>query len=228
MGEARPDPLLYRNARRLLVEPSVLSADFTRLGEQCRAAMEAGGDAIHFDVMDGHFVPNLSMGPAICAAVRRAVPAAFIDVHLMCTAPGDFVDAFADAGANHLQFHVEAVADPQPLVDRIRARGMTVGAVLNPDTPATAVIPWLPLLDTVMLMSVHPGYSGQRFIERVLAKAPQLRAHMRPEQRIMIDGGVSPATAPACRAAGCDVLLAASAVFGAPDMAAAIRAIRGD
>ena len=163
----------------------------------------------------------------ICDAAHRAVPHAFLDVHLMCTDPGRWVDPYADAGAGHIQFHVEVVPRPGALVERIRARGMTAGIVLNPDTPASAAIDAVPLVDTVMLMSVHPGHSGQKFIGSVLAKAPELLALMRPGQRLMIDGGVSPATAPACRAAGVSVLIAASAIYGTRDYAAAIAAIRG-
>jgi ribulose-phosphate 3-epimerase len=217
----------YSSRPGVLVEPSILSADFARLGEECRAAMAAGGDALHVDVMDGHFVPNLSMGPAICAAARRAVPDAFLDVHLMCTDPGRWVDPFADAGAGQVQFHVEVVPRPSALVERIRARGMLAGLVLNPDTPAAACRDAIAMVDTVMLMAVHPGHSGQRFIGSVLSKAPELRAMMRPGQRLMIDGGVSPETAPACRAAGIDVLISASAIFGSRDYAAAVAAIRG-
>ena len=217
----------YMKDQRLLVEPSILSADFTRLGADCQAAMNAGGDALHIDVMDGHFVPNISLGPVICAATHRAVPTAFLDVHLMVTDPARWVDSFADAGAGHMQFHVEVVPRPSWLVAQIRARGMTAGIVLNPDTPASACLDALPMVDTVMLMSVHPGRSGQSFIGSVLSKAPELLAHMRSDQRLMIDGGVSPTTAPACRAAGCSVLISATAIFGTTDYAAAITALRG-
>lgn len=224
-GRADANPL--SGPARTLVFPSVLSADFARLGDDARAAMSDGGDGLHVDVMDGHFVPNLSMGPVVCEAIHRAVPGAFLDVHLMVTDPARWIDAFARAGAGHLQFHAEVVPDPCAMARAIHDAGMTAGIVINPGTPAEACFGALGCVETVMLMSVHPGRSGQAFIPEVLAKAPAIASRLRPGQRIMLDGGVSPSNAAACRAAGCSVLIGGSAIFGSPDRAAAIAGMRG-
>jgi ribulose-phosphate 3-epimerase len=210
----------------LLIAPSILSADFARLGAECAAALDGGGDLLHVDVMDGHFVPNLSMGPAICAAVHKALPDACLDVHLMITDPAAYIEPFAQAGAAHITFHIEVAPDPRPIIDAIHARGMSAGLAINPDTPAEAIVPHLGAIELALVMSVHPGFSGQRFIDRVLPKTRLLRDAAPASVRVQMDGGVAPDTAPACLEHGCDLIVAASAIFGRSDYATAIRALR--
>ena len=186
------------------------------MGEECRQVFEAGGDLLHLDVMDGHFVPNLTKGPDMCRALRNALPDAFLDVHLMVTDPAAYVDSFGEAGANHLTFHVEVAPDDAGLrlMDRIRRKGMTAGVAINPPTPVEAILPLVAAAELVLVMSVNPGFSGQSFIEAVLDKTRTVRSRLRPEQRLEMDGGIGAKTAPRVREAGCDVMVAGSAVFG--------------
>lgn len=209
-----------------LVAASILSADFGDLAADAAAAVEAGADLLHIDVMDGHFVPNLSMGPVVCAAMRRHLPDVPQDVHLMIDNPGERIESFAAAGADHITVHIEVVNDPRGMAREIRALGCTAGIALNPATPVEAVLEVAPAFDLALVMSVVPGFSGQAFMPEVLQKTKQLRERIGPDGHVQMDGGVSPATAQACRQAGCNVLVSASSLFGSDDYAAAVGALR--
>jgi len=212
----------------LLIAPSILSCDFARIGEELARAEAAGADWHHVDVMDGHFVPNLTIGPPVVAALHR-VARAPLDVHLMITDPWTYAPHFVRAGAHVLTFHVEVCPDAaaaRELATRIRALGVAeVGISLSPDTPVERVLPVLDAVDLVLVMSVHPGFGGQSFIAATLDKTAALRAHGF-RGRVEMDGGINADTVASCAAAGCDTFVAGSALFGAPDMAAALRTLR--
>lgn len=190
--------------------------------------MRSGADYIHVDIMDGHFVPNLSMGPAMCAAVRRAAPRVWIDVHLMIGNPRDFIDPFVRAGANNITFHFEVERKPRELLRRIKEAGLTAGIAIKPKTPWTALVPLLDEADLFLVMSVEPGFGGQAFMRSSLPKVRAIRKRCGPLRRVEMDGGISVDTAAACRDAGCDTLVAGAHVFGATSRRAAIASIRGD
>jgi ribulose-phosphate 3-epimerase len=207
------------------IAPSILSADFTRLGEQI-AAVERGGAAyIHVDVMDGHFVPNITIGPLMVKAVRQATSLP-IDAHLMIERPDQFIPEFAKAGANMISVHPEATYHLNRTLNYIRQAGCQAGVVLNPGTPLTLMEEVLDEVDYLLLMSVNPGFGGQQFIPSSLDKLRRLRALVRERgarARIEIDGGIGPENAGQVVAAGAEILVAGSAVFGAPDPAEAVR-----
>ena len=211
------------------VAPSLLAADFARLGEEVRAIEAAGADWLHLDIMDGHFVPNISFGPGLVKALRKHSSLPF-DVHLMIAPADPYLAAFAEAGADLISLHPEAGPHLHRSLQTIRALSKKAGVVLNPATPVAAVETVLDLCDLVLVMSVNPGFGGQSFIRSQLAKIAALRAMIDASGReiaLQVDGGVTAETARDCIAAGADVLVAGTAVFGAKDYRAAIAAVRG-
>ncbi|MFI5282779.1 MAG: ribulose-phosphate 3-epimerase [Candidatus Dormibacterales bacterium] len=211
---------------RVEIVPSILSADLTRLGEQVREAVDAGADRIQVDIMDGHFVPNLTFGPDVVAAVRR-VTSLPIEAHLMVERPELFIEAFAKSGASLIEVQVEATTSLYRTVLEIKDLGARAGVAINPATPVESLREILPYADLVNVMTVEPGFGGQRFITRSPEKIRRLRA-MSSEIEIEVDGGIDARTAPLVVAAGASVLVAGNSIFGHKEgVAAGIRAIRG-
>ena len=215
--------------RRVLIAPSILSADFSRLGEEVRAVEAAGADWMHLDVMDGHFVPNLTIGPAIVKAVDRVTDLP-LDVHLMIDNPGAFVEEFARAGADYLVVHQEGQPHLHRLVGRIRELGVKAGVALNPSTPLGTLADILPDIDLLLIMSVNPGFGGQSFIPGALAKlraAREMIDRVNPAVLLEIDGGIKADNAAAVREAGVDAIVSGSGIYGHKDYRAMIAGLKG-
>ncbi|PEA55261.1 ribulose-phosphate 3-epimerase [Bacillus pseudomycoides] len=211
------------------IAPSILSADFSRLGEEIKDVEKGGADYIHVDVMDGHFVPNITIGPLIVEAIRP-ITSLPLDVHLMIENPDQYIEAFAKAGADIITVHVETCPHLHRTIQLIKSQGIKAGVVLNPHTPVSMIEHVLEDIDMVLLMTVNPGFGGQKFIHSVLPKVKQVADMIRERNlqvEIEIDGGVNTETAKLCVEAGANVLVAGSAVYNEKDRGAAIAAIRG-
>lgn len=218
--DANPSPNPFTHPPHLpLIAPSILAADYARLGDECRGVLDAGGDLLHYDVMDGHLVPNLALGVDMLASLKGTLPEAFFDVHLMIERPDEFVEPFARAGAGHLTFHIEAKGgamagdEGRALIDTIHGLGMSAGIAIDGPTPIERAEALLEHADLVLIMAIRAGFAGQAFDPAALAKIRHVRAKGGPDLRIEVDGGVGPSQAGDLLDAGADVLAAASAVF---------------
>ena len=210
------------------IAPSLLACDFSKMGEEVQKIDKAGADMVHLDVMDGHFVPNLTIGPAIIKSVRPYTQLPF-DVHLMIDYPLDYIDAFADAGADIITFHIESMSDPNLTIQKIHDRGLKAGLVVKPGTPAEMVYPYLDKLYMVLVMTVEPGFGGQEFMEDMMPKVTAIKEECKKrglDVLIEADGGISEKTIAAAAKAGVDISVSGTGVFKATDTAAAIKALK--
>ncbi|EKM83505.1 hypothetical protein AGABI1DRAFT_110156 [Agaricus bisporus var. burnettii JB137-S8] len=200
---------------RAIIAPSVLASDFGQLTAECQRMIKNGAEWLHMDVMDGHFVPNITMGAPILTCVHKGVPEIFMDCHMMVSEPEKWVDDIANAGGALYCFHYEATSDPISLIHTIHQRGMRAGIAISPDTPSTAITDEIGnAADMLLVMTVYPGLGGQKFLDRCVPKVAQLRARF-PDKDIEVDGGVGPKTIGVCAEAGSNVIVAGTAIFGA-------------
>lgn len=207
------------------IAPSVLSADFGQLAGEIREVAAAGVKIIHLDVMDGHFVPNITIGPPVIGKLRKHSDLVF-DSHLMISEPDRYVEAFAKAGVDHITFHIEVVEDPKAMIAKIHDLGCTAGITLNPETPVETIENVAALCEMVLVMTVHPGFGGQQFMPGAARKVMDVRKIVGPDVRIEVDGGIDSETTGIVVSYGADTLVAGNAIFGRPDRRAAIEAIR--
>ncbi|MFW6061715.1 MAG: ribulose-phosphate 3-epimerase [Planctomycetota bacterium] len=208
-----------------VIAPSLLACDFARVGQQIDVAVSAGIDVLHVDIMDGHFVPNLSMGPGFVKSMRNYTDRA-LDVHLMVTDPAYYVERFAEAGADTITFHAEATDEPGKLVERLHGLGLGAGVTLRPGTDAAVLDEVIDAVDLVLVMTVEPGYGGQSFMQDMLEKIAAIDDRLHETQRLEVDGGINPETARSCAERGANVFVVGSNVFGAADIPGAIGALR--
>jgi ribulose-phosphate 3-epimerase len=207
------------------IAPSILDADFARLAEEIATIESAGVNIVHLDVMDGHFVPNITIGPPVIRKLRKHSKLVF-DSHLMISEPARYAERFVEAGANHVTFHIEVADEPEKLIDRLHELGATAGVCLNPETPVQAVEKIAPLCDMVLVMTVHPGFGGQKFMPDAAKRVVAVRQLVGPSVRIEVDGGIDVQTAPLVVSYGADTLVAGHAIFSQADPVAAIDGIR--
>eukprot|EP00638_Chattonella_subsalsa_P015057 CAMPEP_0117852116 /NCGR_PEP_ID=MMETSP0949-20121206/22870_1 /TAXON_ID=44440 /ORGANISM="Chattonella subsalsa, Strain CCMP2191" /LENGTH=274 /DNA_ID=CAMNT_0005700197 /DNA_START=99 /DNA_END=923 /DNA_ORIENTATION=+ len=211
-GGAECEAVSGFHGQRAMIGPSVLASDLSNLAGESQRVLEDGADYVHLDVMDGHFVPNLTFGAPVIKCLRKHLPNAILDVHLMVTHPEQWIDDMANAGASIFTFHIEAEGNPAELIQKIKAKGMKVGISLKPGTPVEDVLPYVADLDLVLIMTVEPGFGGQSFMEDMMAKVVELRQKF-PSLDIEVDGGLGPSTIDAAAKAGANWIVAGSAVF---------------